>query len=76
MPGSAQNPWATELKTRKKSASRKRSVPGKKGNAIIRKCMIILNYRVYYTYNKSNAPNVIQNNLAEKDVNSHIFIQC
>ena len=39
MPGSAQNPWATELKTRKKSASRKRSVPGKKGNAIIEKSM-------------------------------------
>ena len=34
MPGSAQNPWATELKTRKKSVPRKRSVNanGKKGN--------------------------------------------
>ena len=41
MPGSAQNPWATELKTRKKSASRKRSVPGKKGNAIIKKMHVL-----------------------------------
>ena len=34
MPGSAQNPWATELKTRKKSVPRKRSVHtnGNKGN--------------------------------------------
>ena len=34
MPGSAQNPWSTELKARKKSVPRKRSVTanGKKGN--------------------------------------------
>ena len=34
MPGTAENPWAAELKTRKKSIPRKRSVHtnGNKGN--------------------------------------------